>query len=319
MAQTEDQYPFATVYEQELAFYSFRQESLSNPQWYERFNTKIDVASAIGVTRQHKVLLEYVATELHTQAFATLTEAQQQAVREDAEERYILYAFLRQSGTQHNNLKVDLQNEFTVGDNKYPKTRQQTLHLLDKYSKTAVPKAGQSEGTSFAQKGGKGNAKGGKGKDKPFDKEYWKDKECYNCNTKGHPSSHCPNKGNNDDDKSQASQAKSVKKLTKEMKSMKKAFTQLQQMKEDDSDISGSEESAEDSHFQFDHNDGFQFAQVENEFEPHVAKLFKQAHGTKIKLDLRQVILLDSQSTMDLFCNPALINKSFRASSTMHL
>ena len=72
LAQTEDQYPFATVYEQELAFYSFRQESLSNPQWYERFNTKVDVGDAIGVTRQHKVLLEYVAMELHAKAFATL-------------------------------------------------------------------------------------------------------------------------------------------------------------------------------------------------------------------------------------------------------
>jgi len=32
LAQTDDQYPFATIYDQELAFYSFRQESLSNPQ-----------------------------------------------------------------------------------------------------------------------------------------------------------------------------------------------------------------------------------------------------------------------------------------------
>jgi hypothetical protein len=44
VAQTEDQeYPFATVYAQELAFYSFKQDSLTNPQWYERFNTKVDV------------------------------------------------------------------------------------------------------------------------------------------------------------------------------------------------------------------------------------------------------------------------------------
>jgi hypothetical protein len=69
LAETEDQYPFATVYDQELAFYSFRQDSLSNPQWYERFNTKVNVGAAIGMTRQHKVLLEYVAMELHNQAF----------------------------------------------------------------------------------------------------------------------------------------------------------------------------------------------------------------------------------------------------------
>jgi hypothetical protein len=61
LAQTEDQYPFATVYDQELLFYSFKQDNLSNPQWYERFNTKVDVSEAIGATCQHKVFLEYVA------------------------------------------------------------------------------------------------------------------------------------------------------------------------------------------------------------------------------------------------------------------
>jgi hypothetical protein len=87
LAHTEDQYPFTTVYDQELSFYSFRQETLSNPQWYERFNTKVDVGDAIGVTRHHKVLLEYVAQVV-----------EQQVVRDDAEERYVSYAFLRQSG-----------------------------------------------------------------------------------------------------------------------------------------------------------------------------------------------------------------------------
>jgi hypothetical protein len=57
LAQTEDQYPFATVYDQELSFYLFKQDNLSNPQWYERFNTKFDVSGAIRVTLQHKVLL----------------------------------------------------------------------------------------------------------------------------------------------------------------------------------------------------------------------------------------------------------------------
>jgi hypothetical protein len=50
LAQTEDQYPFATVYDQELNFYSFWQETMSNLQWYEKFNTKVDVGLAIGVT-----------------------------------------------------------------------------------------------------------------------------------------------------------------------------------------------------------------------------------------------------------------------------
>jgi hypothetical protein len=132
LAQTEYQYPFATVYDQELSFNSLKQENMYNPQWYERFNTKVDVSGAIGVTQQHKVLLEYVAQESYTRAFTYLGPVEQQLLRDDAEERYVSYAFLRQSGTQHSNLKVDLQNDFTTGDNRYPKNRQQTLHLLDK-------------------------------------------------------------------------------------------------------------------------------------------------------------------------------------------
>ena len=76
--------------------------------------------------------------ELHTQTLSTLTDADHLAVLEDARERYLSYVLLRQSGIQHGNLRVDLQNDFTTGDNWYPKKRQQTLRLLDKYSKTGV-------------------------------------------------------------------------------------------------------------------------------------------------------------------------------------
>jgi hypothetical protein len=52
-----------TVYDQELSCYSFKQVNLSNPQWYELLNIKVDVSGAIRVTRHHKVVLEYVAQE----------------------------------------------------------------------------------------------------------------------------------------------------------------------------------------------------------------------------------------------------------------
>ena len=63
LAQIEYQYPFATVYEQEVVFYIFHQQNLNNDQWCERFNTKVDIGSSVGITRQHKVLLEYVSQE----------------------------------------------------------------------------------------------------------------------------------------------------------------------------------------------------------------------------------------------------------------
>jgi hypothetical protein len=239
------------VYDQELSFYSFRQEALSNPQWYERFNTKVDVGDAILVMRQHKVILEYVAQDTHTSAFTDLGAAEQRVVRDDADEWYVSYAFIQQSGNQHGNLKVDLQNYFTTGDNRYRKNRQQTLHLLDKYSKTAVSKVTQYEGTSFAQRSGRGGGRGGRsGNEKihdNFDKKYWKNKTCYKCEKNGHPANKCPKKSNNDDyEKSVVSVARSVKKLKKDFKSMKKAFTtvktQLEKLKEADSDLFGSED-----------------------------------------------------------------------------
>jgi hypothetical protein len=250
-----------------------------------------------------------MAQENHTLTLAALSAEQKQAVCEDAEERYISYAFLHQSRAQHGNLKVDLRNDFTTGSNRYPKTCQQTLHLLDKYSKTVVvPKTTSSEGSSFTQKGGRGG-RGSKGQGTiTFDKEYWKDKTCFNCGKKGDPSSSCTKAAIAHDDDS-ASIVQSIKKLAKDTKNLKKAFTQLQKITERDSDLSGSKSEEEDLHFQF--GDGFQFTQMKVKqtaikFEARIAK--QKTHGTKIKLDLKKVILLDSQSTMDLICDPALWN-----------
>jgi hypothetical protein len=94
LAQTEDQYPYATVYDIECGIYSFSQNLLTNEQWYERFNTRVDhVGEAIGVTRQHKVLLEHVAAEFGTTKFDDLPTDKQKEVRETAEERYLSYFF----------------------------------------------------------------------------------------------------------------------------------------------------------------------------------------------------------------------------------
>ena len=76
----------------------------------------------------------------------------------------------------------------------------------------------------------------------PYDKKYWKDKECYNCEKKGHPANHCkkPKKArkrdSDDDDRSVESTDDSGRKLEKYVKLMKKNFatvnTQLTQIKE---------------------------------------------------------------------------------------
>jgi hypothetical protein len=53
------------------------------------------------------------------------------------------------NGTSHMRLNgkvgisMDLQNYFTTGDNHYPRNRQQTFQLLEKYIKTDVAKVTQ--------------------------------------------------------------------------------------------------------------------------------------------------------------------------------
>jgi hypothetical protein len=112
----------------------------------------------------------------------------------------------------------------------------------------------------------------------------------------------------------------SVKKLQKDIKSTRKAFTtvntQLEKLKEAESDISESEGEDKASHFQM--YVALQFTQVGKEFEPRIAKLFKQA-GLSVKIDLREIILLDSQSTMDLFCNAALVRKTSKSTTSVRL
>jgi hypothetical protein len=68
--------------------------------------------------------------------------------------------------------------------------------------------------------------------------------------------------------------------------------TQLALFPEADSEVSESEGYKEASNFQV--NQAPELAQVDKEFEPRIAKLFKQV-GSSINLELREVILLDSQ------------------------
>jgi hypothetical protein len=89
LKQTEDQYPFAAVHKQSLAVLNTKQGGLNNMQWYERFNTRHDVAHSIGVELGHKVLWEYCAHLKHSMSYDMLGTTNQAAMRQEAEDRYL--------------------------------------------------------------------------------------------------------------------------------------------------------------------------------------------------------------------------------------
>ena len=137
-------------------------------------------------------------------SYNALGTTNQAAMCQAAEDQYLAYILLVNSGGQHNHLRKEFQNDFIKGSDKYPENCSQTLLFLDRYSKLASADSGL-QGTAFPQMGGqskKGKEKKGsnkpKAEKKDFDKEYFKDLPCFKCRKKGHPQSHCPTKTNDD-------------------------------------------------------------------------------------------------------------------------
>jgi hypothetical protein len=178
------------------------------------------------------------------------------------------------------------------------------------------------QGTAFAQKGGqtkKGNEK--KGSDKPkaekkdFDKEYFKDLPWFKCRKKGHPQLHCPTKTHDDDNSSISSRlsrsSKSGRKpktkdFENQFKNLKKSFAQLKSAQEGNLDSNSSEEM---SHFQY----GSRINGGGCLPEALMDMAFKQSKKGFQWFDLRVVVLLHNQSTVDIFCNKEFVSNIWLA------
>ena len=102
------------------------------------------------MTRQHKVLLEHVDQEKHSNYFENIIGEQQKTVRVDVEKRYLAQVLLQQSGRQNFKLKSDIHNNYTTGDDRYLKTTKNNLHLLTQYTKSTIPINSESQGNSFS-------------------------------------------------------------------------------------------------------------------------------------------------------------------------
>ncbi len=108
--------------------------------------------------------------------------------------------------------------------------------------------------------------------------------------------------------------------MSKKMDSMNAQINNNQE----ESHMSDLDEESGSQHVQFASFKGtreLQFVQLTcTEFEPRIEKLFKQSAKERPRgLNLREVLLIDSQSTIDLFCNPTMVSKVWKADSMMRL
>ena len=316
LKQTEDQYPVAAVWDQYCQVFNAKQGNNTNTEWYERFSTRVEVAESVGCVFANDKTLDYCANLEHKKSFAVLGPMEQAAIKVLARERFMAFGLLKTAGSSHDKIKSDLSDDFTKGSDNYPVTPVQTLLLLDKYSKKPTVVAA-SEGTAFAQKGKKGEAKKDPTDKKvEFDKEFYKDKECFRCGKKGHPKAACTVKMTPADDESK-SKAKSNKSssssvlskldsskmfgdMNKTLKTFGKALSQVSEVVDNLSDDAS---IGAQSHAQVGRvglgNCGYAFALQ--------------------SLSLRDYVLLDNQSSVHVFCNPEFVGNVRKAGRQLEL
>ena len=300
LKQTEDQYPVAATWDQYKQVYNAQQGTLTNTDWYRMFCMKVEVAESVGCVFSNDKTRDYCAHLEFKMAYAALgSDADRAKVGAQARERFIGFGLLRTANKDHDHLKNALSDDYTKGSDNYPINPQQTLLLLDKYSKKPTVVA-TSEGTAFAQKGKKGDAQKKSGNDDAkfeFDKEFYKDKECFRCGKKGHPKAACTVKLTaSDDDKSVKSSSSNkssssdvstmVKAMNKTVKQLGRALSQVTE------ELSLSDDSS-----------------IGAQSHAQVGRVLSSGHAFACRsTSIKKAVLLDTCSSDHIFCDPSLVS-----------
>ena len=112
-------------------------------------------------------------------------------------DKFLAYAFIFKADQEkYGKLKDDLQNDYTKGANNYPKTLVEAFQMLNNYKQSYKKPVSKNTGVSFAQKGKGGKNNNKKGNNNQNNNNKFMNVECYNCHKKGHIATNCPEKAN---------------------------------------------------------------------------------------------------------------------------
>jgi hypothetical protein len=217
----------------------------------------------------------------------------------------------------HSQLKKDVAKDYSKGNIEvYPTDIHKALTLMNEYKplKLDAPTV-PAQGTAFATKGNATKKKAGE-KSAAAGGKYLKAAEWNALSSEEQEKiieAWKKSRVTDDDEKSTAS-SKSIKSLSKTLKSLekgnrqlKKSVSALQKCEEDDDDssISSSEGT---NHFQMDMD-------MLKERNPKIVLALKSRKYDD--LDLRNVLLLDNQSTFDLCCNKKFMSQTMKATNAL--
>jgi hypothetical protein len=179
-------YRMQSVFEAQYRLLTFHQNTLPVQQYYDTFNNLIQVYEHCGgFVEPSPGCLEYVVGQEGWNA-NRVTAAQRSSVREM--EMAMLF-FLHADKNRFGNLIVDTENDYTRGNDTYPKTMTDALNLLVNYKERSDGRVGKGVGVSFTNVGDE--------KEQKTNKKQKRNKDhitCWHCDKKGHYSNECPNK-----------------------------------------------------------------------------------------------------------------------------
>jgi hypothetical protein len=226
----------------------------------------------------------------------------------------LAYLFLNNSNAKlHTQLKKDVANDYSKGNtDAYPTDIHKALTLMNEYKPLKlVPPTVPAQGTAFVTGGKNDKEKGGdKGAES---KEYIKASEWNKLSPEAKTKiieARKKSKARDDDDKCVTlvkSLSKTIKSLEKNNRKLKKSVSALQKYEEDNG-TNSSLSTEGTSHFQ---------KSVEM-LEEHNPKIVLALKSRKFKdLDLKNVLLLDNQSTFYYCCNKRFRLKVFVATNAL--
>jgi len=267
------------LHQAKLSLYAFRQGNMSCHEYLQKFQNLVDVALAYNGQIHDYAILDIVTEASHPGIlFQALPAADQDAMTLAAHELQMATMFIAQSDKhQYGKLQEELENDFTHGSNGYPQTLVKAYHMINEY-KNWFPRSFSivdASGVAFVQKA----KTGGKQKEKA-NTSWHQNATCHKCGKKGHISPNCTEteEAKPDEDKDDSSTDKTSNRSQKQKgkKHVTLACVTSEEMSDSDNSDFG----------------------------------FCNTNFVSAQLNLRDLILLDNQSTIDIFCNKRLLKYS---------